>query len=63
VIPVLGLIGAPLVITSTTATMFGINHLGYGWSTTALAPIFVWELSLGVYLVVRGFKPSPSQPD
>jgi hypothetical protein len=59
IIPTLGLIGAPLLLTSTTATMFGINHLGSVWSTIAVAPIFVWELSLGVYLVAKGFRPSP----
>jgi hypothetical protein len=59
IIPTLGLIGAPLLLTSTVATMFGINHLGSVWSTIAVAPIFVWELSLGVYLVVKGFKPCP----
>ena len=57
VIPTLGLIGAPLLLTSTIATMFGLNHQGSVWSTIAVAPIFVWELSLGVYLVVKGFKP------
>ena len=25
----------------------------------AAAPEFVWELSLGIYLMVKGFKPSP----
>jgi hypothetical protein len=59
VIPALGLIGAPLLLTSTTATMFGINDLGSLWSAIAVAPIFVWELSLGVYLVVKGFRPGP----
>jgi hypothetical protein len=59
IIPTLGLIGAPLLLTSTIATMFGINHLGSAWSTIAVAPIFVWELSLGIYLVVKGFKPCP----
>jgi Domain of unknown function (DUF4386) len=59
IIPTLGLIGAPLLLTSTAATMLGINHLGSVWSSIAVAPIFVWELSLGVYLVVKGFKPSP----
>jgi len=59
IIPTLGLIGAPLLLTSTTATMFGINHLGSVWSTIAVAPIFVWELSLGVYLVIKGFRPCP----
>ncbi|MDQ1750244.1 MAG: hypothetical protein QOE71_1300 [Pseudonocardiales bacterium] len=59
VIPVLGLIGAPLLLTSTTAILFGIDHAGSVWQGIATAPIFVWELSLGVWLVVKGFKPSP----
>ena len=25
----------------------------------ATIPIFVWELSLGLWLVLKGFKPSP----
>jgi hypothetical protein len=29
------------------------------WSLIALAPIFLWELSLGVWMAVKGFKPSP----
>lgn len=28
------------------------------WTALATAPIFVWELSLGVWLTVKGFKPS-----
>jgi hypothetical protein len=59
VIPVLGLIGAPLLLVSVATTMFGINSLTSVWHGIATAPIFVWELSLGVYLVVKGFKPSP----
>jgi hypothetical protein len=27
----------------------------------SLPPIAVWEFSLGAYLIVKGFKPSPSQ--
>ena len=38
--------------------MFGLTEHGSAWWIVA-APIFVWELSLGVYLVVKGFKPSP----
>jgi hypothetical protein len=58
VIPVLGLTGGPLLLASATTTMFGINHPVSVLSGIAVAPIFVWELSLGVYVVVRGFKPS-----
>jgi hypothetical protein len=36
-------------------------------SALATIPIALWEFSLGVYLVVKGFKPSPitagMQPD
>jgi hypothetical protein len=28
------------------------------WSLIALLPIFVWELSLGLWLVLKGFRPS-----
>jgi hypothetical protein len=58
VIPLLGLIGGPLLLASATATMFGINDPVSVWSGIAVAPIFLWELSLGVWLVVKGFNPS-----
>jgi len=31
----------------------------WGCFLDLVAPIFVWELSLGIYLVVKGFRPSP----
>jgi hypothetical protein len=58
-IPVVGLIGAPLLLASVTAVFFGMWELGDVWHKILVAPIFAWELSLGVYLVVKGFKPSP----
>jgi hypothetical protein len=58
-IPVLGLIGAPLLIASATATLFRGNHPVTVLAAIATVPIFLWELSLGVWLVVKGFKPSP----
>jgi hypothetical protein len=59
VIPLLGLIGAPLLLTAKVATILGVTDDTSPWSVVALAPIFVWELSLGLWLVVRGFRPSP----
>jgi hypothetical protein len=59
IIPTIGLIGAPLLLTSVTAAFFGLNELTSVWHFIATAPIFVWELSLGIYLMVKGFKPSP----
>ncbi|WP_198417796.1 MULTISPECIES: hypothetical protein [unclassified Cryobacterium] len=29
------------------------------WSGLTVIPIALWEFLLGVYLVVKGFKPSP----
>jgi hypothetical protein len=58
-IPVLGLIGAPLLLASGTATFFGIYPQVSGWATLAALPVGIWELSLGIWLVVKGFKPSP----
>ena len=58
VIPLLGLVGAPLLLASVTATLFGLH--GQLSPTAALAglPIFFWELTLGLYLVLKGFRPS-----
>jgi hypothetical protein len=58
VIPLMGLIGAPLLLASVTGIVFGTHDLDAGLHVLAAAPIAVWELSLGVYLVVKGFKPS-----
>ena len=59
VIPVIGLIGAPLILAAGTATLLGLNEQVSVWSGIATAPIFAWELSLGVWLMVKGFRPSP----
>jgi uncharacterized protein DUF4386 len=55
VIPTLGLIGAPLLLAVTLATTFGLTEHGSAW-WIVVAPIFVWELSLGVYLLLKGCK-------
>ena len=56
VIPVIGLIGAPLLICTVIATLFGGFKLGSPMPAALL--VAAWELSLGVWLVVKGFKPS-----
>ena len=57
IIPVLGLIGAPLLIASVFATLFGGIKLGS--PLFAALPVAAWELSLGLWLVVKGFRPTP----
>jgi Domain of unknown function (DUF4386) len=59
VIPVLGLIGAPLLVTAVIATLFRGNGHIPSLAVLAALPVAAWELSLGVWLVVKGFKPLP----
>jgi hypothetical protein len=59
VLPVIGLVGVPLHITAVVLTMFGVIDRVGSVALIAALPIFVWELSLGLYLVVKGFRPCP----
>ena len=59
IIPVLGLIGAPLLIAAVIATLFRGSVPPPSWAALAALPVAAWELSLGIWLVVKGFKPSP----
>jgi hypothetical protein len=59
VLPLLGFIGAPLLVTTATATLFGLWTQVSPMSGLLSIPIAVWEFSLGVWLIVKGFKPSP----
>jgi hypothetical protein len=55
-IPTIGLVGAPLLVVSSVVSLFG------GWEQVSSAamlfalPIAAWELSVGVYMVVKGFR-------
>ncbi len=59
IIPTIGLIGAPLLLISSTSTIFGgwEQTSGYGFLFGIL--IATWEFSLGVYLTFKGFKRVP----
>ena len=59
IIPTLGLIGAPFLMSATLATVLGYNQPLSAWSALATLPVAVWELSLGVWLTFKGFKPTP----
>jgi hypothetical protein len=59
IIPTLGLIGGPLLIASVTVAVFRDNHPVTVLAAISTAPIFVWELSLGVWLTVKGFNACP----
>jgi hypothetical protein len=59
IIPTMGLIGAPLLLTANILTVLGHNSQMSGWSMLATLPVAAWELSVGVWMTVKGFKPSP----
>jgi hypothetical protein len=59
VLPLVGLIGAPILLASDIAVLFGLWDRVSAPSGIAAIPIALWEFSLGVYLIVKGFKPSP----
>jgi hypothetical protein len=54
----LGLVGGPLILLSGGAVLMGVIDADSPWKLVAAIPEFFWELSLGVYLIVKGFKPS-----
>ena len=56
VIPMLGLIGGPLLIIAVFATLFGQHS---SLAVLAGVPVAAWEFSLGVWLVAKGFRPCP----
>ncbi len=58
ILPIIGLIGAPLLLLSDLAIFFGVYDRAAPIALVAALPIAAWEFSLGVYLTVKGFKPA-----
>jgi hypothetical protein len=52
----LGLIGGPLIILSGIGVLFDVWDAGGPVQSLATIPEFLWELSLGVYCAVKGFR-------
>lgn len=55
-IPMLGLIGGPLLLISTTGTLFGLWDQISAPAAVLVMPLAVWEFSFGVYMTFWGFK-------
>jgi hypothetical protein len=56
----LGLYGGPLAAVTATAVLFGAYGQTSATNSLFTLPEFAWELSLGIYLIVKGFKASPA---
>jgi hypothetical protein len=62
--PTLGLVGAPLLLISCTAVLFGAWEQVSATALLLTLPIAAWELSVGVYMTFKGFrKPTVSDVD
>jgi hypothetical protein len=55
---VLGLIGGPVLAAAAVAVLFGVFEAVSVWQIIATMPEFFWELSLGIWLIVKGFNPT-----
>jgi Domain of unknown function (DUF4386) len=58
----LGLVAGPVLLAGGTAALLGVIEPDSALKLLVAVPEFVWELSLGIYLMVKGFRPSPSPP-
>lgn len=63
----LGLVVAgPLLFASGIAVLFGVIEAGSVWQGIASIPVAAFEVTLGIWLIVKGFNPSAailSEPD
>ena len=57
--PIVAFIGAPLLLASDIAVFFGAYSSVAPLAVLAALPVAVFELSLGVWLIVKGFTPRP----
>jgi hypothetical protein len=55
---ILGLIAGPVLLARFVGILFGVFEPGSVLGGLMVAPEFLWELALGIWLTVRGFNPS-----
>lgn len=55
----LGLVGGPLIVASGVAIVLGAYENGSSVNSLLSLPEIAWEASLTIYLIVKGFRPSP----
>jgi hypothetical protein len=54
----IGLVGGPVLIAGYIAVLFGLIGQHAPLAALSALPVFLFELSLGVWLTVKGFNPS-----
>ncbi len=59
-IAIIGLVGGPLIFASGTAEMFGLYGQVSTLGAISALPVFAWEMSLAVWMIVKGFRPYPA---
>jgi NADH:ubiquinone oxidoreductase subunit K len=62
-IPTVGLIGAPMLLASSAASLFGAWDQVSSIATLMALPIATWEFSVGVYMAVKGFRNPDGESD
>jgi hypothetical protein len=55
-IPALGLIGMVTFGSWVIGYILGVAEAGSAWHTLGVAPIFFWELALGLWMTFKGFR-------
>lgn len=55
-LPIIGIIGAFTLLAGDVAVLFGLYDQRAPEIAVTAIPIALWEFSLGIYLVVKGFK-------
>ena len=55
----IGLIGGPLALLAGIGVLLGAWGMHSGLPVAMTAPEAIWEFSLSMWLLVRGFRPSP----
>jgi len=55
----IGIVGGPILLIGFFAILFGLIGLRLPLAGLFAIPVALFEFSLGIYLVVKGFKPSP----
>lgn len=63
IIPLVGLIGAPILLASSVGVLFGAWTQTSPIAAAAAVPVALWELSLGLWLTFKGVRAADGRAD